>query len=137
MPFVPSHPCCHCHIPPILPSMIQPNKKYHKHKYSSCHAIYNLVRESERGDKSKRVPCCVRYFLLQTCGTMPKILVSDILGDSNLPSYEGSWQTKFEKEWMEGCSGTDHASDPRTHALKQYLLNPEKMDPSSPPFRKG
>jgi hypothetical protein len=80
----------------------------------------------EKGDKSERAPY-VRYLLSQTRGTMPgewsmagsKFLATDILGDGDLPPYEDSWRTKFDKEWLKGCLGTDRASDPSTHAFER------------------
>ena len=36
--------------------IIHPDGKYGKYKFSSCRAIYNLAKELNLGDKSKRAP---------------------------------------------------------------------------------
>ena len=106
--------------------MIQPGGKYHPYKFFSCRAIYNLANELELGDKSERAPY-VRYLLSQTRGTMPgewseagsRFLAKEILGDGDLPPYEGSWRTKFDGEWLGVCSGTELSSDPHAHAYER------------------
>lgn len=65
------------------------------------------------GERSKKAPY-VRYLLSQPRGTMPgewtkagQEFFAEVLGHGDLPPYEDTWRTHYEKEWIEGCSGRD------------------------------
>mmetsp|Transcript_40845 Transcript_40845/g.74778 ORF Transcript_40845/g.74778 Transcript_40845/m.74778 type:complete len:421 (+) Transcript_40845:365-1627(+) len=91
--------------------MIHPDGKYKPYKYFSCRAIYNLAKELNLGEKSKRAPY-VRYLLSQPRGTMPgewtnagQEFFAEVLGHGDLPPYEDTWRTDFERIWVDECSG--------------------------------
>ena len=97
----------------ILFSMIHPGGRYDKGKFFTCRAIYYLAKELELGDKSTRAPY-VRYLLSMPRGVMPgewsktgKEFLANVLGNGELPPTSDDWQTRFEDEWLEGCSGSD------------------------------
>jgi len=100
--------------------LISPGKKYGKSKFFSCRAIYNIAKELKLGEKSTLAPY-VRYLLSQPRGTMPgewtkagQDFLSKLLGNGDLPPYEGTWRNEFHDKWVEGCDGREY--DDMEHA---------------------
>ena len=93
--------------------IISPDIKYKPYRYWSCRSIYNLARELKLGEKSNVAPY-VRYLLSQPRGVMPgewtdagQDFLVRVLGHGDLPPYEDTWRTKFDTQWIEGCTGSD------------------------------
>ena len=109
--------------------MVQPGGKYNSGTFFSCRAIYFLAKELERGEKSTRAPY-IRYLLTMPRGIMPgewtetgQEFLVDVLGNGELPPYENKWRTKFQKEWIETCSGSEDNEVRRLVRCMTYILH--------------
>lgn len=111
--------------------MIHPDGKYSKERFFSCRAVYNLARELALGERSDRAPY-VRYLLTQPRGAMPgewtaagQGFFSEVLGNDRLPPYEDAWRTRFDREWLEGCAGSE---DDETTTRAYWLASSRDED---------
>ena len=111
--------------------MITPDGKYQKYKFFSCRAIYNIAKELNLGDKSKRAPY-VRYLLSQPRGSMPgewtkkgQDMLLTLLNMNELPPYMDTWMDHYQEEWVEGCSGDENDD---TQARAYWLASSRDED---------